>query len=458
MNKSANPPRILVVDDHLEMANVIAEDLGEAGYNTMAVASGKLAIELLSREAFDAIVTDLRIPDTDGLQLLAASRKQSPERPVIIMTAFGAVDTAIESIRQGAYHYLTKPFKTEELLIFLGRAFEERQVRREARSLKRNLRQRFAFTSLIARSKAMLAVLDVLERVADSSVPVLLTGETGTGKGVLSRAMHAESKRASAQFVSVNCAAIPEGLLESELFGHKKGAFTGATADRSGLFLEASGGTLFLDEIGDMPIALQAKLLHVLERGAVRPVGTEKEVAIDVRIIAATNRDLHEATKQGKFREDLLYRLDVVSIEVPPLRHRRDDVPPLLEFFLEQARERYPDAHVTGFSAEAVDRCTAYGWPGNVRELEHLVERLVVLGRHAEITVDDIPRLRVHHFESGELHFGEEVIPIREIQRRYAQWALQKLDGQKGRTAEALGVDWKTLTKWLNEREEDSPT
>jgi two-component system response regulator HydG len=447
---TTKPPHVLIVDDHVEMARVIADDLSEAGYQTTAIASGKLAIALLARENFDAIVTDLRIPDADGLQLLAASRKQSPERPVIIMTGFGAVDSAVESIRQGAYHYLTKPFETDELLIFLDRALEDRKLRRETRALKTTLRQRFATPSLVGRSKAMHAVFDVLGRVADSSVPVLLTGETGTGKGVIARALHAEGKRAAGAFVAVNCSAIPETLLESELFGHKKGAFTGATHDRPGLFVEASGGTIFLDEIGDMPLALQAKLLHVLESGTVRPVGSEKELALDMRVVAATNKELRKAVADGKFREDLLYRLDVVSIEVPPLRHRREDIPPLLEHFLTQAKARHPESPVTSFAVDAVERLNAYGWPGNVRELEHLTERLVVLGRRAEIRAADLPPLRIHHADSATLRFGGEVLPAREIQRRYATWALARLNGHKSRTAEALGVDIKTLAKLLS--------
>ncbi len=447
-------PRVLVVDDHLEMAKVISEDLNEAGYDAVPLALGREALAALERDDVDAVVTDLRIPDVDGLQLLAASRKLRPERPVIIMTAYGAVDSAIESIRQGAYHYVTKPLKTDELRLFLDRALEARKVRLEAESLRTQVKQRFSFSGLIARSQPMVAVLDVLRRVCDSTVPVLLTGETGTGKGALAHAVHTEGARAARPFVSVNCAAIPEALLESELFGHRRGAFTGAVADRQGLFVEANGGTLFLDEIGDMPLGLQAKLLHVLERRVVRPVGAEKEVPLDLRLITATNRDLRAAVHQGSFREDLLYRLDVVAVEVPPLRRRLDDLPLLLELFLRRAKERHPHSPVDTFAAPAVDRLLAHGWPGNVRELEHVVERVVVLGRAAEVSVNDLPKWPPPSATAGSLDFGRTVLPVRELQRRYAAWALAQLGGHRGRTAEALGIDAKTLAKWLAEHEE----
>ena len=342
-------------------------------------------------EHFDAVVTDLRMPDADGLEVLAAARKLTPECPVIVMTAYSAVDTAIESIRRGAYHYLTKPFKTEELVVFLGRALDEANVRREARALRTTLRDRFSLAQVVGESKSMARLHDLVKRVAKSDVPVLVTGETGTGKGLIARALHAESERSGFAFVTVNCAALPDQLLESELFGHVKGAFTGAVASRSGLFAEAHRGTLFLDEVGDMPLSLQSKLLDVLERGMVRPVGSEKEHAVDVRVIAATNRDLREAVRTGAFREDLLYRLDVVPIDVPPLRFRRDDIVALLEHFMTLARKRHGSSPVVRFAPEAVDALLGYAWPGNVRELEHMVERLVVLGTAPEVEVSDLP-------------------------------------------------------------------
>jgi two-component system response regulator HydG len=390
------------------------------------------------------------MPDADGLAVLEAARRLDPPPAVLIMTAYSAVDTAIESIRRGAYHYFSKPFKHEELYLFLERAIDEARVRVEAKTLRSALRDRLAPRNIVSRSRSMAAVLDVIRRVADSTVPVLITGETGTGKSLVARAIHEEGQRAKGRFVSVNCAALPDALLESELFGHTKGAFTGAVEARPGLFVEANGGTLFLDEIGDLPLPLQGKLLHALELGVIRAVGSEREQAVDVRIIAATNRDLRAATRDGKFREDLLYRLDVVSIEVPPLRHRNADLLPLAESFLQDAKTRNPRSPVERWSADAIDVLGRYRWPGNVRELHHVVEKAVVLGRQSEIRASDLPG-SIHAAGHGDgPTFTGDIIPIRELERRYASWALQQLGGQKGRTAERLGIDEKTLARWLN--------
>ncbi len=443
--------RVLVVDDKLEMAETLAEGLVDAGYSALALASGREAVRQLEREKFDALVTDLRMPDMDGVELLAASRKLEPMRPVIVMTAYGAIDSAIESMRQGAAHYLTKPFKTEELVIFLGRALEEVQVRREAASLKTTLRATWIPRGFVGQSPAIRQVLDVVRRLAPTEAPVLLTGETGTGKGEIAKVLHAESPRAKAPFVKVNCAALPENLLESELFGHSKGAFTGATSDRPGLFAEADGGTILLDEIGEMPLPLQAKLLHVLENRTIRPVGASRERAVDVRIVSATHRDLRESVRAGSFREDLLYRLDVVPVHMPALRERREDIPLLVEHFVAAARGRYPSSPVTQLSREVLARMIDYRWPGNVRELAHTIERMVLLGRSIELGLEDLP-VTVRESEPPRgMSFGESVIPMRELQRRYAAWALQQCNGQRGRTAEKLGIDPKTLAKWLDE-------
>jgi two-component system response regulator HydG len=447
----ADKPRVIVVDDRREMAATLADGLADHGYDAVAIASSAAVLEMVARhERIDALVTDLRMPEVDGLELLSASKRAAPERPVIVMTAFGAIDSAIESIRRGAYHYLTKPFKLEELLLFLDRALDDSRVRREAAALKSTLRERFGFGTVHGRSAAMQRVLDIAERTAGTDVPVLLLGETGTGKSLFARAVHAASPRASRPFVAVNCAAVPEALLESELFGHVKGSFTGATADRAGLFAEASGGTLFLDEIGEMTPALQAKLLRAIESGTVRPVGASKEIAVDVRLIAATHQDLRERVRQGSFREDLLYRLEVVSIELPPLRERRDDIPDLAEHFVREARARHPHSPVERLSAEAMAWVLEHDWPGNLRELSHAIERAVVLGKSAEAGVADLPRtLRERTGPRLGMALDAEVLPIRVVQRRYAAWALEQLGGHRGRTAERLGVDAKTLAKWL---------
>jgi two-component system response regulator HydG len=442
--------RVLVVDDHLEMAEMLAESLVDAGFEAEALASGSAALERLEAGGIDVLVTDLRMNQVSGLDLLAASKKDAPQRPVIVMTAYGAIDTAVESIRQGAYHYLTKPFQPEELVIFLRRALDERNLQQEARLLRRALRGQMGGDGMIGTSPGMREVMELIERVAAVDVPVLLRGETGTGKSMVAGAIHSLSPRAKAPFVAVNCAALPEALLESELFGHVKGAFTGAASDRPGLFVEAEHGTILLDEIGELPLAIQAKLLHVLERGAVRPVGSSRERQVDVRILAATHRDLPEMARAQTFREDLLYRLDVVAIEIPALRHRREDILPLVEHFLKTFRAQYPASPVTGFSPAALHRLMDYPWPGNVRELAHLIQRTVVLGRSPVADLEDLPQGLVQEAPPSQAGFGE-LVPARELQHRYSVWALDRCGGHKSRTAEKLGIDIKTLNRWLQD-------
>jgi two-component system response regulator HydG len=441
------------VDDNPEMARTIAEGLADRGYDALAVTSGQEAIRHLRDEKVDAVITDLRMPKVDGLEVLSESRKLNPDRPVIVMTAYTAIDTAVDSIRQGAYHYLTKPFKQDELAIFLKRALDEVHLRHEALALKTALRTRFSATRIIGHSPAIQAVRERIRRIADAPAPVIILGETGTGKGLVARALHAESQREGRSFVSVNCAALPEQLLESELFGYVKGAFTGAIKDRPGLFAEADGGSLFLDEIADTAPALQAKLLHVLENGAVRPVGAARPVEIDVRIIAASNRDLRRAVREGKFREDLLYRLDVVSIVLPALRDRPEDVPELLAFFLEHSRTQYPQSPVVRFSPKALEQLCGHRWPGNVRELAHAVEKLVLLGRAPELDVQDVAEL-VAPYNRKTFDFHGDIISLKELERRYAAWAVAQTGGHRGKTADKLGVDPKTLRKLLEEEAE----
>lgn len=452
-SQSRATSRVLVVDDRLEMAEMLVDGLADRGWDAVAVASSAKALELLAGDDVGALVTDLRMPEVDGLALLAASKQADPLRPVIIMTAYGAVESAVESIRLGAYHYLVKPFKLDELVVFLERALDEQQVRAEARALRAALTERFSLGSIVGKSAPMQAVYDVVDRVKDAAAPVLILGETGTGKGLVARALHTESARAGRPFVAVNCASLPETLLESELFGHAKGAFTGATAARAGLFAEADGGTLLLDEVGEMAPALQAKLLHVLESGTVRAVGTSKERAVEVRIVAATHRDLRELVRRGEFREDLFYRLDVITLELPALRHRREDIPLLTQHFLAAARARNPGSKVESVSPEATAALMDHAWPGNVRELAHAIERAVLLGRSTAIERSDLPPLSS---TPGQLPpvFDGAILPVREVQRRYAAWALEQLGGNKTRAAERLGVDVKTLSKWLTQEPE----
>ncbi len=442
--------RILIVDDSAEMARTLADGLSDHGYDPIAVSSGTEAIARLELGGIDAVVTDLRMPNVDGLAVLDASRRLDPGRPVIVMTAFSAVDSAVESIRRGAQHYLTKPFKQDELVLFLERALDESRLRRQAAALQRELGGRFVARAIIGDSAPMRALRELILRVADAPASVLIQGETGTGKGLVARALHGESRRAQAGFVSVNCAAIPEGLLESELFGYVRGAFTGATRDHGGLFAEARGGTLFLDEIGDMPLALQAKLLHVIESGSVRPVGGSREQAIDVRIVAATNRNLLAAVRGGTFREDLLYRLDVVSMVLPALRDHREDLPALVAHILAELRGRYPNSPVQRVGREALAALARHAWPGNVRELAHVLERLMLLGSAPEIGVADLPPAVRDPAAADPVAFSGEILPIRELQRRYAAWAVTQTGGHRAQAAEKLGIDAKTLRSWLD--------
>jgi len=447
---------VLVADDDPAMASMLADGLAELGYLVETATTAAESKKLVRDASIDVLVTDLRMPDVDGIELLALSKRIAPERPVLVMTAFGAIDTAIESLRKGAHHYLLKPFKVAELDLFIQRAIEDRALRRETRTLKRAFCDRYGMDSLIAESGAMQEVRDLVERVADADVPVLLVGETGTGKGLVARVLHARSRRSTGPFVAVNCAALPENLLESELFGHVKGAFTGAVANRAGLFVEADGGTLFLDEIGDMAPALQAKLLDVLERRVVRAVGASRERDVDVRIVAATHRDLPARVASGEFREDLLYRLEGIAIAIPPLRHRREDIALLANRFLVEARSSTPRAVVNRFSTEAMTLLLDYGWPGNVRELQHAVARAVVLGRSAEALPADLPAaISERRVRRASMDFGDEIIPVRELQRRYASWVLEQVGGRKMLACEKLGIDGKTLNRWLAHDDRD---
>jgi two-component system response regulator HydG len=440
--------RIFIVDDDRSLAETLAEGLVDRGYDAVPFASSKEAARQLSPDDCDALVTDLRMPGVDGLGLLELSRRAAPDRPVIVMTAYSAIDTAIESIRQGAYHYLTKPFKIDELALFLGRALDDARLRREAEGLRRALRDQFALANVIGTSAAMREVCDLASRVADAPTPLLIVGETGTGKGLVARAVHAAGPRASGPFVTVNCAAVPENFLESELFGHTKGAFTGATGPRKGLFEQASGGTLFLDEIGEMPVALQAKLLDVLERWVVRALGSDHERPVDARVITATHRNLRSRVRDGSFREDLLFRLDIVRLEIPPLRERPEDLPVLITHLLAKAKSRRPASPVERIAPEALARMMAHAWPGNVRELENVIERLVLLGRGVEVGVADLPK-DVGSGPPGDMQFEGPVRSMEEVQRRYARWAIGRLGGRKMLTAEELGIDRKTLTRLL---------
>jgi two-component system response regulator HydG len=442
---------LLVVDDHAAMAQLLADQLGDAGYAVERATSGPDALRRIRAAIPDLVITDLRMEDVDGFDVLAAVRDADPDVPVVVMTAFGAIETAVEAMRRGAWHYLTKPFQLSEVLLLVERALDERRVRRENEALRRGLARADGAPSLTGGGPAMRAVRELVARVAPSTAPVLVTGESGVGKELVARALHAGSPRRDRPFVAVNCTALPEALLESELFGHRKGAFSGATEARRGLFVEADGGTLLLDEIGDMPAPLQAKLLRVLQDGEVRPVGSDAVRRVDVRIVAATNQDLAARIAEGRFRQDLLYRLDVVSIRVPPLRERREDLPELVDALLARARQRNPGARARRVAPAALARLAALPWPGNVRELENAIERLVLLAPGEEIGVEDLAAF-APALAAGEAPFEvakERPMTLRELEDAYVAWVVARCGGNKTRAAEVLGIDVSTIHRRL---------
>jgi len=382
--------RILIVDDDDALRESLELVLAAEGYEVAAARDARSALALVESQPFDVVLCDVRMPGMDGMALLPQLARRAPGITILMMSAFGSADLAIEAMQRGAYDYLAKPFPPSEALLAIRKAHERERLRRANALLQREVARAVGERPIVAASPAMIEVLEVLERAAEFKATVLLTGESGTGKEVLARAIHAQSGRRGEPFVAVNCGAIPENLLESELFGHAKGAFTGADRARRGLFQEASGGTLFLDEIGELPLALQVKLLRVLQEEEVHPVGESKPRAVDVRVLAATARDLEAEVAAGRFREDLFYRLNVVRIEVPPLRERRQDIPLLADHFLAQLRATLGKP-IRELSSDVLDRLVAYAWPGNVRELENVLERAVILCASDRITLRDLP-------------------------------------------------------------------
>jgi two-component system, NtrC family, response regulator HydG len=438
--------RLLVVDDHPEMARLLKDQLVDHGYLVDTAHGGAEAVRRLREGVYDAVLSDIRMEQVDGLDVLAQAKALQPDLPVILMTAFGGVESAVEAIRQGAYHYLTKPFRLEEVLVFVRRAIEERRLRREHRSLKQEAAKRAGPTSLVGRSAAMRELWERVERVAQADVPALLLGESGTGKELVARALHQQGPRRERPFVAVNCTALPATLLESELFGHVKGAFSGATAARRGLFVEADQGTLFLDEIGDMPADLQARLLRVLEDGEVRAVGADRARQVDVRVVAATHQDLARKMREGTFRADIYYRLEVAPIRLPPLRERAEDIPLLAQHFLEQARRRNPAVKARALSPELLEGLCARSWPGNVRELENAIERLVLFATEEVVGPSALRQhLPAQSGPSPLERAKQAIVPLRQLESEYIAWAVAECGGNKTRAAELLGIDVSTI-------------
>jgi two-component system, NtrC family, response regulator AtoC len=447
-------PRIYVVDDDASSRDLLARILAGEGYRVTALDDGQMALQQLGREpAPDLVVSDIRMGETGGLELTDALRERAPDTPVILVTAFGNIDGAIEAIRRGAFDYLSKPYDVDGIKLVVARALRQRALTLENRALRRDVREKYRLENVVGRSEAMLHVYKTAARVAATDATVLILGESGTGKELVARAIHQASPRAGGPFVAVDCGAIAEGVLESELFGHARGAFTGAQAARRGLFEEASAGTLFLDEIGDVGPGLQARLLRALQEGTIRRVGTNEPVAVDVRVVAATNRDLAQAVKDGRFREDLFFRLNVVTIAIPPLRERREDIPLLAEHFAH--KHGRPDGSAA-VSAAARDLLVAYDWPGNVRELENVVARALALNPAGVILPEDLPEaLRgggPAQTPPPDLALSDRP-PLAELERRYALLVLAEAGGNKTRAAEVLGIDRKTLYRLLGEKD-----
>ncbi|HTT69666.1 MAG TPA: sigma-54 dependent transcriptional regulator [Anaeromyxobacteraceae bacterium] len=448
---------IFVVDDDASSRDLLSRILVSEGHRVTALADGREALEELRRGGSppDLVVSDIRMGEVDGLELTDALRLESPDTKVILVTAFGNIDGAVEAIRRGAFDYISKPYDVDAIKVVVARALEQRRLSLENRALRRDLRDKYRLENVVGRSEAMLQVYKTAARVAATDATVLIEGESGTGKELVARAIHAASPRSAGPFVAVDCGAIAEGVLESELFGHARGAFTGAQASRRGLFEEATHGTLFLDEIGDVGPNLQARLLRALQEGTVRRVGTNEAIAVDARVVAASNRDLAQAAKEGRFREDLFYRLNVVNIRIPPLRERREDIPLLAEHFA--AKHGRPEGATV--SPAARDLLLAYDWPGNVRELENVVARALALNPSGVITPDDLPE----HLRGarpappgGTSFLASDRPPLAELDRRYASQVLRETGGNKTRAAEILGIDRKTLYRLLGERDERS--
>ena len=450
-------PSVLVVDDESSILDTLRILLRKEGYEVTTAQGGKAGMEQIRSGSHSIVLTDVRMPQVSGLDILRAAREQDPETPVILMTAQASLQTAVQAVNEGAFYYIQKPFSNDELLAILRRACEFRSIRVENKQLKQDIRRRADRPNVarpIGKSRRFSEVLKLAEVVAPTSSTVLIQGESGTGKEVVARYIHNLSPRAEGPFLSINCGALPETLLESELFGHVKGSFTGAVRDKQGLFAAARSGTFFMDEVGEMPPSLQIKLLRVLQEREVIPVGATEAIPVDVRIIAATNRDLEEEVRRGNFRADLFYRLNVIALDLPPLRDRKDDLLLLLDAFLQDlATERGVD--IKALSSEAMDAVMVYDWPGNVRELQNALEHAVVLTRGTSIEPGALPERITRRKKEPLVADRVQANPALDvIERAYIMWVLQAEGGNKTRAAEVLGIDPSTLYRKLSRYEE----
>ena len=441
-------PRVLVVDDEKSMRELLAITLERQGYEVSVAEDGEVAIQAVRRDGFDVIITDLRMPNADGLQVLRAAKEHTPETVVIVITAVGSTETAVEAMKLGAYDYITKPFKLDEIHLIIRRALERKRLRDENLYLRKQLETQHRFDNIVGKSARMAEIFDTIRKIADSPSTVMVSGESGTGKELVARAIHFNSQRRSKPFVSVNCGAIPEALMESELFGHVKGAFTGAVANKVGLFSAAEAGTLFLDEITEIPTLLQVKLLRAIQEREVRRVGDTRDLKVDVRLIAASNRELEQAVSEGVLREDLFYRLNVIPIHLPPLRERREDIALLVAHFL-QKFGRQLNKDVRGVTPEALAILERYHWPGNIRELENVLERAIVLGGGEVLGADALPEAvrRERPMKAIEVDLPEDGMDLEAtldaLERRYLQRALDRSGGVQTKAAELLRMTFR---------------
>ena len=446
--------KILIIEDDLELGEVLKTRVQKRGFTVVLRTNGLNGLATLAQAPFDVVLTAFKLPDLSGIEICQEISAKWPEIPVVIMTAFGSMETAIAAIRAGAYDFITKPFEMNILHLALDRAVRHKRLQTTVRELSRALQETQSFDELLGESPCMQTMFAKLMRVADSEASVLLTGESGSGKELAARAIHRFSRRKDRPFVAINCSAMPEALLESELFGHVKGAFTDAHTDRCGLFLEADGGTLLLDEIGEMPLTLQPKLLRVLEEHAVRPLGGNAERAFNVRILAVTNRDLEAAVSEGSFREDLLYRLNVITVKVPPLRARGTDILLLAEKYIELFASQQGKS-INGITNATAQKLMTYRWPGNVRELRNAMEHAVTLTDHQKIVPDDLPDKILHHQrnaydKNSELPGAGELLPLADMMQRYIHHVLKMVGGNQTLAAQILQVDRKTLYRKLH--------
>ena len=436
--------KILIVDDEKSMCQYMSIMLRKTGYDVKTVHNGKKALQEIKESSFDVVITDIRMEGMDGIELLGAIKETNPTLPVIIMTAYASTKTAIDALNHGAFYYLIKRAKNDEIKMVIRNALDMHRVKSENVFLKKQLKKKDEFKEIIGKSEEIQGVFNLVNKVADTDSTILISGESGTGKELIAKAIHYRSGRASAPFVSINCGALPENLLESELFGHVKGSFTGAIRDKEGMFKVASGGTFFLDEVGETTLAIQVKLLRVLQEREIIPVGGTAPIKVDVRLIAATNADLEKAVKEERFRADLYYRLNVIPVVIPPLRDRRDDIPLLVDHFLRIASER--SGRRKTVSKEAMDLLSSYDWPGNVRELENIVERACILQEGDDFRIEDLPdKVRHHSQERRKVVMQETQMTLDELEKEYLVSVLEETSWQKKKASAILGINASTL-------------